>query len=142
MGCPFSRSLNSLSDEMDMVRDRDLLRLVVEKSRQGLQLRPKALRVRDGVRNLAEDGAWGRITPHDRLGPVWEPAMLGVAVKKWRAEGPEGVWWPVDEPGVGRKELTTRPEYAHNLFGDDRDTGRQRLVNTKVREAWSMIYDI
>ena len=123
---------------MMMIQDRRLLRLVVEKSLQGLQLRPTAAREKDGVVSLEEDGAWGRITPHDRLGPVWRPGMLGEAVKKWRVEGPDEVWWAVDEQEEERKELTTRPEYAHNLFGDDRDTGRQRLVNTKVRTACTM----
>ena len=118
---------------MIMIKDRGLLRLVVEKSRQGLQVRPKSRRERDGVTSLEEDGAWGRITPHDRLGPFWLQDMLGPAARRWRAEGPDGVWWAVGEQEDGRKELTTRPEYAHNLFGDDRDTGRQRLVNTKVR---------
>ena len=117
---------------MMMIADQELLYKVVEMSRKGLQAKTRAERRKDGIWSMQSRKAWGRITPRHQLGHFWRPGMLGEAEKKWKELGPDGVWWPRDEQGEGRTELTTRPDFSPNLFGDDRDTGRNHLVNTKV----------
>ena len=127
---------------MMMIADQELLYKVVEMSRKGLQAKTRAERRKDGIWSMQSRKAWGRITPRHQLGHFWRPGMLGEAEKKWKELGPDGVWWPRDEQGEGRTELTARPDFSPNLFGDDRDTGRNHLVNTKVgrgRKEWGYV---
>ena len=121
---------------MVMIKDQELLYKVIEMSRKGVQAKTRDERREVGIWSMQSRRAWGRITPRHQLGHFWRTGMLGESEKKWKEMGSDGEWWPRDGPGEGRTELTNRPDFSPNLFGDDRDTGRSHLVNTKVSRQW------